>query len=104
MGGTGEIISVLGHEHEIGDWFKMTLNPGRPDEQVLLDIPDWDFDWQYNYRPVDKIVIDADDVVLIECGWDRNRRDPDLEPAYILWADGTNDEMCFATISTRPVS
>lgn len=103
MGGTGEIISVLGHEHEIGDWFKMTLNPGRPDEQVLLDIPDWDFDWQYNYRPVDKIVLDADDVVRIECGWDRNRRDPDLEPAYILWADGTNDEMCFATISTRPV-
>lgn len=103
VGGTGEIISVLGHEHEIGDWFKMTLNPGGPDEKVLLDIPDWDFDWQYNYEPVERIVLEADDVIRIECGWDRNRRDPDLEPAYVLWADGTNDEMCFATISTRPV-
>ena len=103
VGGTGEIISVLGHEHEIGSWFKMTLNPGQPDEKVLLDIPDWDFDWQYNYAPVESIVIDASDIVRIECGWDRSRRDPALEPAYVLWADGTNDEMCFATITTRPL-
>ncbi|MEM9651488.1 MAG: hypothetical protein AAGA65_05290 [Actinomycetota bacterium] len=102
VGGAGEIVSVLGHQHEIGDWFKMTLNPGEPDEQVLLHIPDWDFDWQYNYRPVEQIILERDDVVRIECGWDRNRRDPDLEPAYVLWADGTNDEMCFATITTRP--
>ena len=45
--------------------------------------------------------LDDDDVVLLECGWDRSRRDPSLEPAYILWADGTNDEMCFATITVR---
>lgn len=102
IGGAGEIIAVLGHEHEIGAWFKMTLNPDTPDEQVLLDIPDWDFDWQYNYVPVERIVIDRDDVIRIECGWDRSRRSPDLEPAYVLWADGTNDEMCFATIATIP--
>lgn len=102
LGGAGEIISILGHEHEIGSWFKMTLNPNTPDERVLLDIPDWDFDWQYQYAPAESIVIEADDVIRIECGWDRARRDPDLEPAYVLWADGTDDEMCFATITTRP--
>ena len=102
VGGTGEIISVLGHQHELGSWFRMTLNPGQPDEIVLLDIPEWDFDWQYNYVPAERIVIDADDTIQIECGWDRSLRDPDLEPAYVLWADGTNDEMCFATITTRP--
>jgi len=101
VGATGEIVSVLGHMHEIGDWFRMTLNPGQDDELVLLDIPDWDFDWQYNYEPVDTITIEADDMIMVECGWDRARRDPSLPPAYILWADGTNDEMCFATISLR---
>lgn len=101
IGATGEVIAVLGHMHEIGDWMRMTLNPGRPDEQVLLDIPDWDFDWQYNYVPADRLVLDDTDVVLLECGWDRARRDPSLEPAYVLWADGTNDEMCFATITVR---
>lgn len=104
LGGTGEIIAVLGHEHEIGAWFTLTLNPGTAEEKVLLDIPDWDFDWQYNYVPVERIVLDDDDVVRIECGWDRARRDPDLEPAYVLWADGTDDEMCFATITTRPAT
>ncbi len=101
LGAQGEIISVLGHMHEIGDWFRMTLNPDTPDELVLLDIPDWDFDWQYAYEPVDMIVLDADDTIRIECGWDRGRRRADLEPAWILWADGTNDEMCFSTIVTR---
>ena len=103
-GAVGQIVSVLGHEHEIGSWFRMTVNPGRPEEQVLLDIPDWRFDWQYQYEPVVPIVLDGDDIVRIECGWDRARRDPDLEPAYVLWADGTNDEMCFATITVRPVA
>jgi mono/diheme cytochrome c family protein len=103
VGAVGQVVSVLGHEHEIGSWFKMTLNPDRPDERVLLDIPNWDFDWQYNYEPTETIIIEADDVVRLECGWDRSRRDPALEPAYVLWADGTNDEMCFGTISTRPV-
>ncbi len=100
----GEVVAVLGHQHELGDWFRMTLNPGKPDERVLLDIPDWDFDWQYNYVPVERIVIDDDDIIRVECGWDRSLRDPRLEPAYVLWADGTDDEMCFATVTTRPVS
>jgi len=97
----GEIVSVFGHEHEIGKSFRMTLNPGRPDERILLDIPDWSFDWQYNYYPVESIMLAPGDIVQLECAWDRARRAPDLEPAYVLWADGTNDEMCFATIATR---
>ena len=36
---TGQIMSVLGHMHELGESYRMTLNPGTPDEKVLLDIP-----------------------------------------------------------------
>lgn len=99
--GFGEIISVLGHEHELGASFRMTLNPGKSDERILLDIPVWDFDWQYNYAPVEPIVVSSGDTVRLECSWDRSLAKPGIEPAYILWADGTNDEMCFATIVTR---
>jgi len=97
----GEVVSVFGHLHEIGSSFRMTLNAGRPDERVLLDIPDWSFDWQYNYYPSETVVIGPGDDVTLDCTWDRARRKPELEPAYILWADGTNDEMCFATVTTR---
>lgn len=97
----GELIAVFGHQHEIGSAFRMTLNPGTPDETVLLDIPVWDFDWQLVYEPVDEIVLTPGDVVQLECWWDRDLRDPELEPRWILWADGTDDEMCFATMTVR---
>nr|WHW29178.1 hypothetical protein [uncultured bacterium] len=98
----GEIVSVFGHEHEIGATFRLTINPDTPDEIVLLDIPKWDFDWQFIYEPTDSIVIGRGDTIRVECTWDRALRDPELEPAYVLWADGTDDEMCFSTIVTRP--
>ncbi len=96
----GRVVSVLGHTHELGRSFRMTLNPGRADERILLDIPEWDFQWQFNYVPVEEIVLARSDVIRVECTWDRSLRDPALEPAYVFWADGTDDEMCFATIAT----
>jgi mono/diheme cytochrome c family protein len=100
----GEIISIWGHEHELGATFRMTLNPGKPDEKVLLDIPRWEFEWQLNYSPVDKIVIKPGDTIRVECSWDRSRADSGKDPRYIVWAEGTNDEMCFSQIITRPPS
>jgi hypothetical protein len=97
----GEILGVLGHMHDIGKTFRMTLNPGTPDETVLLDIDDWDFNWQLNYAPADTIVLEEGDVIRVECSWDRARIDPASEPRYIAWAEGTEDEMCYSTISTR---
>ena len=98
----GEIISIWGHEHEIGSSFRMTLNPETPDERVLLDIPRWDFDWQLNYAPVETIVLEPGDVIRVECEWDRSKLPEDAEPRYIVWSEGTNDEMCYSQIITRP--
>ncbi len=99
---TGQIVSVWGHQHEIGKSVKMTLNPGTPDERVLLDIPNWDFDWQLDYRPVEDIILERGDEIQIDCVWDRSRIDEDAEPRYVLWAEGTDDEMCYFQIVTRP--
>jgi mono/diheme cytochrome c family protein len=98
----GEIVSVWGHEHEIGASFRMTLNPGTPNERVLLDIPQWSFDWQLNYYPTDKVVLKASDTIRVECSWDRSRAKSGAEARYITWSEGTNDEMCFSQIVTRP--
>lgn len=98
----GQIVSIWGHEHEIGKSFTMTLNPDTPDEKVLLHIPNWDFDWQLDYRPIEDIVLEQDDIIRVECVWDRSRIPDDAEPRYVLWAEGTNDEMCYSQIITRP--
>ena len=102
VGSSGTLLNVFGHMHELGSSFRMTLNPGEPDELVLLDIPRWDFDWQLLYEPLEDIEVSAGDWLRIECTWDRSLRDPTLEPAYVLWADGTDDEMCFATATIKP--
>jgi polyisoprenoid-binding protein YceI/cytochrome c551/c552 len=97
----GTIFSVLGHMHEFGAAYRMTLNPDTPGEVVLLDIPTWSFEWQLNYRPVDDIRIDTDDVVRFECWWDRTLVHM-AEPRYITWNEGTVDEMCFSSIWVLP--
>jgi len=95
------IVDVLGHMHEIGSKYRMTLNKGRPDEKVLLDIPVWNFAWQLNYQPVEPVVVRAGDSITVDCSWDRSlRHDP--EPRYIVFAEGTEDEMCFSTIAVLP--
>ncbi|MDZ7734675.1 MAG: hypothetical protein U5R31_17775 [Acidimicrobiia bacterium] len=98
---TGEILGVLGHMHEIGKTYRMTLNPGTPEEKILLDIPRWDFDWQFNYKPKEKIVLEEGDVIRVECSWDRNLFPVDAEPHWVSWAEGTEDEMCYSTVATR---
>ena len=95
---SGMIVSVLGHQHGIGTTFRMTLNPDTPDERILLDIPRWDFGWQFNYDPIEEIMIKPSDTIRLECTWDRSLRPPDAEPRYVLWADGSDDEMCFGII------
>lgn len=99
----GLITSLTGHMHELGASIRLTLNPGEPDETVLLDIPNWNFEWQFGYTPVDDIILKAGDIIRVECGWDRSHGPVEAE-GYILWSDGTGDEMCFSSITTAPVT
>ena len=98
---TGTIHTVLGHMHEFGAAYRMTLHPDTPDERILLDIPVWDFEWQLNYEPVEDIRIERGDTVRFECWWDRTLKHMP-EPRYITWNEGTVDEMCFSSIAVLP--
>ncbi len=98
---SGTVFSVLGHMHELGAAYRMTLNPGTADELVLLDIPVWSFEWQLNYRPVDDVHIDRSDTIRFECWWDRSLNFFE-EPRYVTWNEGTVDEMCFSTVRVVP--
>jgi polyisoprenoid-binding protein YceI/mono/diheme cytochrome c family protein len=90
---------VFGHMHEIGDAFRMTLNPGTSSERILLDIPVWDFGWQMNYQLREPLQLQRGDVIRIECTWDRaHLKVP--EARYITWSEGTVDEMCYSGLTT----
>ena len=99
--GEGTIVSIFGHMHELGRTFRMTLNPDTPTEQILLDIDRWDFNWQLNYTPAKATVIKPGDLIRVECSWDRSLINPQAEPRWISWAEGTEDEMCYSALTTR---
>lgn len=97
----GQIVAVLGHMHTIGSSIRLTLDADTSEETVLLDIPRWSFDWQMNYELVEPLRVEAGQPLRIECSWDRDM-DPLRAPKYTVFAEGTEDEMCFATYALIP--
>ena len=74
--------------------------PRKP--KVLLDIPTWNFDWQMNYELADsRSTSTRARRSGWTCSWDRSL-DPNRPPKYIVFAEGTEDEMCFSTYAIIP--
>lgn len=89
------VYGVLGHMHELGRSFRMELNPDSEDSLLLLDIPRWDFHWQDRYQFVEPVTITFGSVLRMSCTWDNSLSD---DPRYVVWGEGTADEMCFGTV------
>jgi hypothetical protein len=100
---SGTIVAVFGHEHTLGKDFRLTLDPDSPKPTMLLDIPTWNFDWQMNYGLAKPLHVTAGQTLRMECRWDRSL-DPNRAPKYIVFAEGTEDEMCFSTYAIIPDS
>ncbi len=89
------VYGVLGHMHELGRSFRMELNPDGDESLLLLDIPRWDFHWQDSYQFAEPLKINFADVLRMSCAWDNSLSD---DPRYVVWGEGTSDEMCFGTV------
>ena len=98
---TGQVVSMWPHMHELGTTYRLTLNPDTPEERLLIDIDRWDFQWQMGYYPDETLEFAEGDVLRVECGWDRALWPAGLESRYIVWAEGTQDEMCFTGLAIR---
>jgi len=97
-------IAILSHQHTLGATTRTVLHPDTPDQQVLIDIPDWDFDWQGNYFFVEPIWINQGDVIRITCTWDNSLSEDNPEPRYVIWGEGTEDEMCLNYLTVLPAA
>lgn len=89
------VMGVFGHMHELGKSFQLELNPGTDDAQMLLNIPAWDFHWQDRYQLIEPLQVSFGDEIRMTCTWDNTLSD---DPRYVVWGEGTADEMCFATV------
>ena len=95
----GQIIELGGHMHTLGNRFSLTLNPETSEEQLLFEIPQWDFNWQGRYQYEAPIHVTKGDIVRISCTWNKSSGE---EQKYTTWGEGTQDEMCLSSLTILP--
>ncbi len=99
------IYGVGGHMHLRGQDISVVLNPGTASEQTLLHIPAWVFHWQDVYYLQQPVTIGPGDTVRVRCTFDNSKAgqpvigSKQLTPRYVLWGEGSTDEMCLAILS-----
>ncbi|WP_250214819.1 monooxygenase [Acrocarpospora catenulata] len=101
------IHAMTGHMHLLGRSIKVELNPGTSAAQTLLDVPDYDFDDQSLRLLPTPVTVERGDTIRVTCTHDATLRSqlPQLKnlPArYVVWGEGTSDEMCLGVAITSP--
>ncbi|WP_436533670.1 monooxygenase [Actinoplanes sp. HUAS TT8] len=99
------IYMAAGHMHLLGRSIKIELNPGKPGAQTILDVPQYNFDNQALVPLPRPITVKAGDTVRVTCTHDATLRKllPQLQklpPRYVVWGEGTSDEMCLGILVT----
>jgi hypothetical protein len=101
-----DAVGVIPHAHfvcrQMRGW--AILPGGR--KQWLLNIADWNFNWQDQYRYARPIRLPADTRIEMEFVYDNsaeNPRNPNSPPKRVTWGPGIEDEMAGLHIQAIPV-
>lgn len=103
----GMVYAVAGHMHLLGRSIKVELDPGTPRARVLLDVPVYNFDDQgARFLPA-PVAVKPGDTYRVTCTHDATLRQelPELKPLpprYVVWGEGTSDEMCLGIVIWSP--
>jgi hypothetical protein len=110
-----EIHTAALHMHQLGDNGTISIKRADGAEDCLVNIPEWDFEWQQPYVLKEAVLVEPGDQVSLRCTWDNSQANqpyhnvdtdndgtPDdyqqNEPRDVDWGDGTQDEMCLGVI------
>jgi hypothetical protein len=93
------IYGVAGHMHIRGVDIRIALNG-----KTLLHIPRWNFHWQDAYYLQQPVDANVGDTIRVTCRFDNSAIKQPLvngkllKPRYVLWGEGTTDEMCLGLL------
>jgi predicted CxxxxCH...CXXCH cytochrome family protein len=93
------IYGVAGHMHTRGYDIRIELNG-----KTLLHIPRWNFHWQDAYYLQQPVDANVGDTIRVSCRFDNSAIKQPLvngkllKPRYVLWGEGTTDEMCLGLL------
>lgn len=95
------LLSMGPHAHYRGKAVRIELErPDREDRETLLYVPDYDFNWQFQYEYEDPYFIPAGSTMHITWWYDNSADNPhNPDPtAEVTWGAATTDEMMNARI------
>jgi Copper type II ascorbate-dependent monooxygenase, C-terminal domain len=100
----GTLFAAAGHMHLLGRSIKVELNPGTPQAKILLNVDPYDFDDQGARALPAPVKVTVGDSLKVTCTHDATLRQqlPAMrtsEPRYVVWGDGTSDEMCLGIVT-----
>jgi hypothetical protein len=96
----GEIIGMTPHMHMLGTSLSATMTRASGEAACMIDVPEWDFEWQMDYyysRPESYV---PDDSITVRCEYDNSPANQPIvngeriQPRNITWGEGSLDEMC----------
>jgi Copper type II ascorbate-dependent monooxygenase, C-terminal domain/Copper type II ascorbate-dependent monooxygenase, N-terminal domain len=95
---TATLWAAAPHMHLMGRQTRVEIERPNGDNTCLVDIPDWDFDWQQFYFLADPkgLPVEAGDTLRFSCTWDNSSSDT------VTWGDDTEDEMCITYLYATP--
>jgi hypothetical protein len=96
---SAHVYLIAPHMHLLGRTMnvKATLPGGQ--EKCLINVDDWDFNWQGLYRYSEPVAIPSGTKVSLQAFYDNsegNWRNPNVPPRAVSWGEQTTDEMCIA--------
>ncbi len=90
------VHTVMPHMHLLGRTMRARVVAPDGTERPLIDVPDWDFNWQLTYALKRPMKVPAGSRILIDATYDNsadNPRNPSNPPKTVRWGESTTDEM-----------
>ena len=101
-----DAIGIIPHAHYVcKSMYGYAVLPDGT-KRTLIRIPDWNFNWQQQYRYATPVRLPADTRVEMEFIYDnsaQNPNNPNQPPKRVTWGPGTTDEMAGLHIEVTPV-
>jgi len=94
----GELQSIMPHMHVLGKKIKVTMTEPGGKPKTLIDVQDWDYNWQETYFLKKSIPIKKGTKFTVDAVYDnsdKNPNNPFSPPQRVRFGEQTDNEMCF---------
>jgi len=102
-----DVLSIYPHAHFLGKRFEVWADLPDGSRTWLLEIDDWDFNWQDEYRYAEPVRLPSGARVQLTLVYDNsaaNPRNPSVPPVRVRSGSRSTDEMGTLTLQVVPAS